>query len=272
MKNSLGLMNKVNIIYSCNDFVVAEKAHNLATAPLSENETQTALNYVLELFPEGRDVCGKKPVEHGLIHRLDTATHGLFLVALNQSSFDNLWKQQKDGLFIKKYTAYCTKQLNDSFPICNYQLQKNLKIKSYFRYFGPKNREVRPVALDGTSGKAAAKNAQNKIYETLINDFSKINFAMKPFYKDLSIYKIDCLLKSGFKHQLRSHLAWLGFPIIGDGLYCPTAKMYQEEKDGSFNLSMELHATFLSFTHPFTSEQCTFSLNDKADFYKDYDA
>lgn len=261
-------MNKVNIIYSCKDFVVAEKAHKLATAPLSENETQTALNYVLELFPEGKKVCGIKPIEYGLIHRLDTATHGLFLVALNQYSFDNLWKQQKNGFFEKKYTAYCTNQLNDSFPVCNYQLKKNLKIESYFRYYGPKNSEVRPVSLDGTSGKAAGKKAQNNIYETLISDFSVNSFALKDFYKDLSIYKIDCLLKRGFKHQIRSHLAWLGFPIIGDSLYCPIAKKHLAEKDSIFNMNLELHATSLSFINPSTSVPCRFSIDDKADFCK----
>ena len=72
-------MSSINIIYSCSDFVIAEKPHNMPTAPLSENEKETALNSVLELFPEGRCVFGKKPVEHGLVHRLDTATHGLFL-------------------------------------------------------------------------------------------------------------------------------------------------------------------------------------------------
>ncbi|MBO4759999.1 MAG: hypothetical protein J5505_08070, partial [Spirochaetaceae bacterium] len=150
-------MNSVKIIYSCSDFVIAEKPHNLATAPLSENDTETALNAVLQLFPEGRNVCGRKPIEHGLVHRLDTATHGLFLVALNQAAFDNLWTQQQSGSFIKGYTAYCTKQPNKTFPSCSYYMQKGLKIESYFRYFGQKNREVRPVAIDGSSGMAASK-------------------------------------------------------------------------------------------------------------------
>ena len=121
-------MSSVNIIYSCSDFVIAEKPHNMPTAPLSENETDTALNAVLELFPKGRSVCGKKPVEHGLVHRLDTATHGLFLVALNQAAFDNLWAQQQSGSFLETYTAYCTEQTNKSFPPCSYCMQKGLKI------------------------------------------------------------------------------------------------------------------------------------------------
>ena len=256
----------VSIIYECKDFVVAEKPHDMPTAPLSETETETALNAVLELFPEGRCVCGKKSIEHGLVHRLDTATHGLFLVALNQASFNSLWAQQQNGDFLKGYTAYCTKQLNDDFPPCGYRMQKGLKIESYFRYFGTKNREVRPVAIDGTSGKAASKKAQPKIYETLIKDFSEIDFSTEALYKGFTAYKIECQLKSGFKHQIRAHLAWLGFPIIGDGLYCPTAK--KQPDNNIFNFNLELHATSLSFFNPATSERCLFSIDDTATFCK----
>ena len=251
----------VSIIYECKDFVVAEKPHDMPTAPLLETETETALNAVLELFPEGRCVCGKKSIEHGLVHRLDTATHGLFLVALNQASFDSLWAQQQNGDFLKGYTAYCTKQLKDDFPPCSYKLQKRLKIESYFRYFGLKNSEVRPVAIDGTSGKAASKKAQPKIYETLIKDFSEIDFSTEALYKGFTVYKIECQLKSGFKHQIRAHLAWLDFPIIGDVLYCPKAQAQAAKQADGFNCKLELHATSLSFINPATSEQCSFSIS-----------
>ena len=254
-------MSNINIIYSCSDFVIAEKPHNMPTAPLSENEKETALNAVLELFPEGRCVCGKKPVEHGLVHRLDTATHGLFLVALNQAAFDNLWMQQQNGSFLKSYTAYCTEQSNKSFPPCSYRMQKGLKIESYFRYFGSKNSEVRPVAIDGTSGKAASKKAQPKIYGTLIKDFSETDFRAEALYKGFTAYKIECQLKSGFKHQIRAHLAWLGFPIIGDVLYCPVAQAQAAKQADGFNCKLELHATSLSFLSPSTAEHCSFSIS-----------
>ena len=254
-------MSSINIIYSCSDFVIAEKPHNMPTAPLSENEKETALNAVLELFPEGRCVCGKKPVEHGLVHRLDTATHGLFLVALNQAAFDNLWMQQQNGSFLKTYTAYCTEQSNKSFPPCSYRMQKGLKIESYFRYFGSKNSEVRPVAIDGTSGKAASKKAQPKIYGTLIKDFSETDFSAEALYKGFTAYKIKCQLKSGFKHQIRAHLAWLGFPIIGDVLYCPAAKAQAAKQTDGFSCKLELHATALSFLSPSTAEHCSFSIS-----------
>lgn len=258
----------INIIYSCKDFVIAEKPHDMATAPLTEAETGTALNAVLELFPEGRNVFGKKSVEHGLVHRLDTATHGLFLVALNQQAFDNLWAQQQSGTFIKGYTAYCINQHNDDFPPCSYRMQKGLKIESLFRYFGLKNCEVRPVALDGSSGKAATRKAQSKIYETYIDDFCEFCGLHGGASNLGTIYKISCALKSGFKHQIRAHLAWLGYPIIGDKLYCPAEKEQAEKHDSSHNTKLELHATSLSFLNPVTSEHCNFSIDDTATFRK----
>ena len=57
MKNSRGLMcNGVKIIYQCSDFVVAEKPHNLPTAPLKEGENNTALEEVLRQFEAGRSL------------------------------------------------------------------------------------------------------------------------------------------------------------------------------------------------------------------------
>ena len=146
-------------------------------------------------------------------------------------------------------------------------MQKDLKIESYFRYFGSKNREVRPVAIDGTSGKAASKKAQNKIYTTFIDDFCEFSVFFSGVFSKLgSIYKISCILKSGFKHQVRAHLSWLGFPIIGDRLYCPTAK--KQPDNNIFDYNLELHATSLSFFNPVTSERCLFSIDDTATFCK----
>ncbi len=273
MKNSDGLMNEPNsvrIIYDCKDFVVAEKPHGMPTAPLKENEKDTALEAVLELFPQGREVYGKKAVEHGLVHRLDTATHGLFIVALNQSAFDILWAQQQSGNFIKGYTAYCTKQPDNSFSECDFVLKNGLEISSYFRYFGKNRAEVRPVNLNGTAGRAAEKKAQDKVYSTFIENVSKVEFENVPeAYKGCSVYKVQCTLKSGFKHQIRAHLAWTGFPIIGDNVYCPAAKKAFAE-NSSVSIKLELHAYSLSFINPKTSENCSFEIKPIPSFLQQF--
>lgn len=285
MKNSRGLMcNGVKIIYQCSDFVVAEKPHNLPTAPLKEGENNTALEEVLRQFEAGRSVLGKKTVEHGLVHRLDTATHGLFVVALNQPAFDSLWGQQQQGAFKKIYTAFCSKQKNPDFPVCNFVTSSDEKITSLFRYYGKGRSEVRPVAYDEKCGKAAAKKTENGEYTTIIEKIEEFNGFLPQIYENSKIYSVQCALNKGFKHQIRAHLAWAGLPIIGDFLYCPAYKQYAarqniaenflngakaglcQDSENFQNIPLQLHATQLHFLHPSTGEPCNFSIDPKPSF------
>ncbi len=292
--------NGVKIIYHCDDFVVAEKAHNLPTAPLAEGEHNTALEEVLKQFETGRSVYGKKSVEHGLVHRLDTATHGLFVVALNQPAFDNLWVQQQQGTFTKIYTAFCTSQKNQDFPVCNFVPSNGKKITSLFRYYGKGRSEVRPVDCGENSSTAAAKKAEKGEYTTTIEKIKKISSKLA-VYNNAQIYSVQCALNKGFKHQIRAHLAWAGLPIIGDFLYCPVYKQYQAqqiEENGKIaaglhcgqtalnaenlknnessqnavqsagfqNIPLQLHASQMRFLHPVTGNPCVFSIEAEQSF------
>lgn len=274
----------VKIIYHCNDFVVAEKPHNLPTAPLVEGEN-TALEEVLTQFEIGRCVLGKKSVEHGLVHRLDTATHGLFVVALNQSAFDNLWAQQQQGIFTKIYTAFCTKQKNEEFPLCNIVPKDGEKITSFFRYYGKGRSEVRPVDCGVNCTKSAAKKAEKGEYTTVIEKIEEVSINPPEIYKDAQCFAVECALTKGFKHQIRSHLTWAGLPIIGDFLYCQAYKAYLSQNTESadnfketekarlcsnsasfYDIPLQLHATQLRFLHPITGQQCNFSIEANPSF------
>ena len=178
-------------------------------------------------------------MEHGLVHRLDTATHGLFVVALNQPAFDSLWTQQQHGAFIKIYTAFCSKQKNPDFPVCNFVPSSGEKITSYFRYYGKGRSEVRPVACGEKCGKAAAKKAEHGEYTTIIEKIEEFNGFLPQIYENFKIYSVQCALNKGFKHQIRAHLAWAGLPIIGDFLYCPAYKQYAARQNIAENFRGE---------------------------------
>ena len=53
-------------------------------------------------------------------------------------------------------------------------------------------------------------------------------------------------------HQIRVHLAHLGYPIIGDGLYGPKFK--------SSEMGQQLQAYYLAFDHPKTGDRLSFTL------------
>jgi RluA family pseudouridine synthase len=65
--------------------------------------------------------------------------------------------------------------------------------------------------------------------------------------KDFALLEIDLL--TGRKHQARVHLAGVGHPVVGDNRY---------GRDKGTHKRLALHATSISFTHPFSRKQVTF--------------
>jgi 23S rRNA pseudouridine1911/1915/1917 synthase len=200
-------------------FVVLSKPAGLASAPLKSLDEDSAFSQCARLFPAAKSVCGKKAVEGGLLHRIDTATSGLLLVASIQEFYDHIIAAQDAGRFVKGYRAECDVNANNAqalggFPPLGMQAQKaavlcGLEISSYFRPFGKGGKEVRPVLQDSNVA-ALKKIGSKKIYSTKIvaADFLGEGAA-----------KLECKIAQGYRHQVRCHLAWLGFPVRGDALY-----------------------------------------------------
>lgn len=195
-------------------FLVISKPQNLPSAPICENDTNNALSMAINLYPEIKNVKGKKSIEYGLLHRIDTATKGLLLIATTQEFYDYLQNEQKENRFIKYYKATCliSKLKIEGFedsPI-NDISKTPFEIESYFRYYGVGRKSVRPVSKN--SSKIILKKIENnKIYKTEIKILSK----------NENTACVLCSITQGFKHQVRAHLAWCGLPIKGDKTYNP---------------------------------------------------
>lgn len=219
----------IKIIHSPSEkepFVVLKKKSGLPTAPLSLGEN-SALFLAEKLFPEIKAVSGKKEIEHGLIHRIDTETSGLVLIATSQDFFDFLIEAQKNGQFKKWYRANVDlvsdiSALLEGFPKHRALTEsETVTVQSQFRYFGRKNQAVRPVTND--SGMAAKKKCERKIYSTQIQFDSAAKIAI-------------CSIVAGFRHQVRAHLALCGIPVRGDKLYNPNFKEGEELSFEAFRL------------------------------------
>lgn len=226
-----------------NPFVVIKKPRGLPSAPLFEGD-ECAFTQAAKLYPNLLEVSGKKEIEHGLVHRIDTETEGLLLIAATQESYNAFINFQREGKFLKSYSAKCQKIENalEGFPPAEFLLEnKSNSIKKYtlsskFRPFSLKSSQVRPVTSN--SGKAAQKKCSEKLYTTeILLDTDKL-FA-------------KCSIKEGFRHQVRCHLAWLGFPVRGDKLYNPLCSQNEE---------MQFFADYLKFPHPLTGEivECSY--------------
>lgn len=239
----------INCIYVCNSFIIADKPPGIPTAPLTTEDTNSAVLQLANQYPDILNVKGLKQLEYGLIHRIDTLTRGLIIVARNQESFDKLITSQKLGKCIKEYTAFCDKTdfVLPSMPVFPQNLKQkilngeNIIVESYFRAFGPKGSQVRPVSIDSSEQtKSEQKKTGYKKYSTEI----KLNFL-----NDGKI-KAQCKITNGFRHQVRCHLAWAGFPVCNDPVY----------NQNLTTDNMFFYASAISFPHPVTEEQVRFSL------------
>jgi 23S rRNA pseudouridine1911/1915/1917 synthase len=229
------------------DFAVVFKPPRMHCAPLGskENNNDTLLDWYAKSFPPIMDLSGRKEGEGGLLHRLDFETQGLVLFAKNRQSLEDLLIQQKQGTLIKEYSAVCQKRdpESDGFEVSPIRrLQPPLVIESYFRPYGPGRKQVRPVTEEKLKGRELAKDA-GACYRTEITGFEK-----KQTDSPEELYHFTIRLRRGFRHQIRCHLAWIGFPVLNDPLY--------GKGDGSGFLA--LRATGLFFADPKSSKPVKF--------------
>ncbi len=231
-------------------FLVIYKPKGLPSAPLNSDDKENALSKAIELFPELCSVHGKKEIEYGLLHRLDTATDGLMLIAANQECYDFLCQEQREGRFIKFYQAECdiipdnAKELGGFPPLLQEIKNKRFSVSSYFRPYGQGRKEVRPVTEE--SGKAAlSKLGIPKTYTTQIQIIESSSNAKRA--------TVECCITGGYRHQVRCHLAWAGLPVKGDFLYNSICRSLEEGTSISDIKKAEnlmFSATKISFEYP----------------------
>ncbi|MDR0784351.1 MAG: RNA pseudouridine synthase [Treponema sp.] len=179
------------------------------SVPLKRDDAsaRTLLDWYANIFPPILEVQGRNPWEGGIVHRLDYETKGLVLAAKTQAFFDHILVQQEKGLFIKEYRSITKGASMDRFPAV---------IESAFRPFGPGGRMVKPVLTPFPKNKDVCLDRGRyyctEIIESTDRGDGTVCFRLR--------------VKRGFRHQIRCHLAWIGFPIVHDSLY--GASPYQQ--------------------------------------------
>lgn len=216
------------IVYENKDMLIADKPHGIPTVPLkSQGMAGTLLGMVAESYPDILTVRGMNAWEYGAVHRLDTATSGLVVFARTQEAYDYLCSIQKNNLMEKTYRA-CV-EMSDRLKGFDRPNARTYEIVSYFRSYGPRSKEVRPVQ--------DIKRADSPVlYKTKVTD--------------LGDNIMQCMITRGFRHQIRAHLAWAGIPIKGDSLYGKAGENDILELD-CYGLSFPLQdGNHFSFTKP----------------------
>ena len=217
------------VLFEDASMIALDKPAGLHSAPLRAGETETLLARVIERYPEVGALPGVKPVEPGLVHRLDRDTSGIVLVARTPGAFAALREQFDAGEARKEYRAVCRGA--PDVPV-----RARLEIRSRFAPFGPGRRMVR-VVLPETKGARVLREASQVVY------FTEARIEARQGERVF----LSVELRVGFRHQVRAHLSHLGFPIYGDPLYGVPVPEEAPQR-------MYLHACGISLRHPESGE------------------
>ncbi len=143
-----------------------------------------------------------------LLHRLDAETSGITLLAL-ESHYDRKWKKKLDRLMTsKRYLA-----LVDGVP--SWQQQE---LECWLAERGDSAIRSRVHCIAGQADQPPDRAQWIK------PKWARTSFTVLASSNGQSL--IECRLYSGRRHQIRTQLAWLGHPIVGDKIYSHDGAFY----------------------------------------------
>ncbi|MDR2210630.1 MAG: RNA pseudouridine synthase [Spirochaetaceae bacterium] len=238
------------IIAETSLYLVAYKPPRIHTAPLIPGEGGTLLDWAGRIYPEVLAPLGRISREGGLLHRLDYETHGLVLLARTPAAMGALLDQQKQDRIVKEYLAASAGvgRIVPGFPPFPRTRAEERTVVSAFRPYGRGRREVRPV-LPGPgrtmyqTGVVSCGENNRKPGAPRDGELRQNREFREPPQEENCLFRLR--ISRGYRHQIRCHLAWAGWPIINDGLY-------GGKSDGGF---LGLMAAALEFTDPGTGER-----------------
>jgi tRNA pseudouridine32 synthase/23S rRNA pseudouridine746 synthase len=205
----------LDIIYQDNDLVVLNKNSGLLTVPGRLPEHQDCLeNRVKRVLPTAT-----------VVHRLDMATSGLLIMALNKPAHVAISRQFEQRKISKSYIANIYGRLEQE------QGEVNLPLICDWP-----NRPMQKV--DHENGKKALTH-----YQIL----KRLNVGEE------QTTLVELTPITGRSHQLRVHMLSLGHPILGDRLYAHPQALALSDR-------LQLHAKILQFAHPVTEANLSFEV------------
>jgi len=208
----------LDVVYEDDDLIVVNKARGMVVHPAPGHPDGTLVNALLWHCGDSLSGIGgaRRP---GIVHRIDKDTSGLLVAAKNDFAHQGLSAQLSDHSLCREYLALaCGSFREDSGTVD--------------RPVGRHPTDRKRMAVDVKNGKSAVTH-----WEVL--------------ERCRGYTLLCCRLETGRTHQIRVHMASIGHPLLGDGLY--GAKCPDRGLEGQC-----LHARRLQLTHPRTRERMQF--------------
>lgn len=210
----------LDIIYEDDDLLVVNKPKGMVVHPAAGNPDGTLVNALLYHCGDSLSGIGGV-VRPGIVHRIDKDTSGLLMVAKNDTAHLKLSEQIKEHSFTREYEAVIIGHLKQ---------QKG--------------------SIDAPIGRS--KNDRKKMAVTELNSKNAVTrYEVLEEYPGFSYVRLR--LETGRTHQIRVHMAYLGHPLAGDGVY--GGRNAERIMEGG----QCLHARKIGFKHPTTGKYMEFT-------------
>ncbi|MCR5088971.1 MAG: RluA family pseudouridine synthase [Oscillospiraceae bacterium] len=208
----------LDIVFEDEDLIVINKARGMVVHPAPGHPDGTVVNALLWHCGESLSGVGgeRRP---GIVHRIDKDTSGLLIAAKNDFAHQALSAQLSDHSLSRIYEAVVRGRLREDAGTVD-----------------------RPVGRHPTDRKRMAVTEKNS--RPAVTHWEVLE-------RYAGYCHIRCRLETGRTHQIRVHMASIGHPLLGDGVYgapCP-----EKGLEGQC-----LHARELRFVHPRSGEELRF--------------
>ena len=217
----------LDVVYEDADIIVVNKPVGMVVHPAAGNPNGTLVNALL--FRCGDSLSGIGGViRPGIVHRIDKDTSGLLVVAKNDAAHLSLSEQLKTHTVSRVYDAIVLGNLRQDEGTVDAPIGRH-----------PTDRKKMAV-LRGVGVHAKEAVTHYRVVERFGN-----------------MTHVRCELETGRTHQIRVHMASLGHPLLGDGVYGGGGTRFEADHR-SLITGQCLHAGKLRLIHPKTGEAMSF--------------
>ncbi|MCK8826888.1 RluA family pseudouridine synthase [Natroniella acetigena] len=203
----------LEVIYEDQDLIVINKQPDLVVHPTPHYKTGTLVHALLYHCDNLSGINGE--IRPGIVHRLDKDTSGAIVAAKNDTAHVNLVQQFEKRETKKIYQVLVEGQVKHNQGKIDAAIGRD-----------PKDRKKMAVT---------SKNSKKAVSK----------FKVLTRYQDYTLVEVE--IKTGRTHQIRLHMDYMGYPVVGDQLYGSE----QNELGAKRQL---LHSTRLGFYHPRTKD------------------